>query len=351
MNKHSRDDLKQMQALPLGSKIAMTKRRIREWYEHWNGQVYVSFSGGKDSTVLKHIVDSMYSDVPAVFVNTGLEYPEIQRFVREVKAGKWDCFNVDVEILRPEMRFDQVIQKYGYPVASKAISRKVSDARKGIPYAMKYFENKAVDRYGNPSKFNCMKWKFLIDAPFPVSHKCCDVMKKKPFNLYENQSNRKPIIGTMAAESTLREKAWLKAGCNAFDSKKPKSQPLSFWTEQDILHYIRQYNVPYCPIYGEIRIKRRDGEAEGQINLIDYLGCYEPEDVLETTGCKRTGCMFCMFGCHLEREPNRFQRMKITHPKQYAYCIGGGEYVDGIWQPSKEGLGMGKVLDYIHVKY
>lgn len=351
MNKHSVDDLKQMQALPLESKIAMTKRRIREWYEHWNGQVYVSFSGGKDSTVLKHIVDSMYPDVPAVFVNTGLEYPEIQRFVREVKAGKWDCFNSDIEILRPEMRFDQVIQKYGYPVASKAISRKVSDAKKGISSAMKYFENTAVDWAGNHSKFNCPKWKFLIDAPFLVSHKCCDIMKKKPFKLYENQSNRKPIIGTMADESTLREKAWMKSGCNAFDSKKPKSQPLSFWTQQDILHYIKQFYVPYCPIYGEIRIKRRDGEAEGQINLIDYLGCYEPEDILETTDLDRTGCMFCAFGCHLEREPNRFQRMRVTHPKQYAYCIGGGEYADGIWQPSKEGLGMGKVLDYIHVKY
>jgi 3'-phosphoadenosine 5'-phosphosulfate sulfotransferase (PAPS reductase)/FAD synthetase len=93
-NKHTKGDLQQMQAVPLAGKILMTKRR--EWYDHFDGQVYISFSGGKDSTVLKHIVDSMYSDVPAVFVNTGLEYPEIQRFVREVKAGKYDCFNPDV---------------------------------------------------------------------------------------------------------------------------------------------------------------------------------------------------------------------------------------------------------------
>lgn len=218
-SKHTVGDLRQLQALPLRLKIPLTRQRIRDWYEHWDGQVYVSFSGGKDSTVLKHIVDSMYSDVPAVFVNTGLEYPEIQRFVREVKAGKYDCFNSDVEILRPEMRFDEVIKKYGYPVASKAISKKVSDARKGVPYAMKYFDNTAVDHFGNISKFNCPKWKFLIDAPFPVSNKCCDVMKKGPCKVYEKQSNRKPIIGTMAAESTLREKAWLSNGCNAFESK------------------------------------------------------------------------------------------------------------------------------------
>ena len=90
---------------------------------------------------------------------------------------------------------------------------------------------------------------------------------------------------------------------------------------------------------------------EGQLNIIDYLGCYEPEDTLETTGCDRTGCIFCMFGCHLEKEPNRFQRLKETHPRQYQYCIGGGEMVDGKLQPNKEGLGLGKVLDYIGVKY
>lgn len=333
MNRHGKDDLRQMQSLPLESKILMTQRRIRDWVDYWNGDVYVSFSGGKDSTVLKHIVDSMYSDVPAVFVNTGLEYPEIQQFVKDVKAGKYDCFNPDVDILRPEMRFDEVLKKYGYPVASKRVAGYVETARRNPnSKRAKWIRGEEWTKFATGGK-----WAFLIDAPFPVSAKCCDVMKHKPVNQYTKQTGRKAIIGTMAAESPNREQAWLANGCNAFEAKTPTSKPLSFWTEQDVLHYIKQFNVPYCPVYGDIRIKRNPEVPDNQINLIDYLECYEPRDTLETTGCTRTGCMFCMFGCHLEKEPNRFQQMKTTHPKQYEYCM--------------DKLGLKKVLEYIGVPY
>ena len=192
-SKHTVGDLRQLQSLPLRLKIMLTRQRIRDWYEHWDGQVYVSFSGGKDSTVLKHIVDSMYSDVPAVFVNTGLEYPEIQRFVRGVKAGKWDCFNSDVEILRPEMRFDEVIKKYGYPVASKRVAGYVETARRHPDsIRAKLLRGEEWTKFVTGGK-----WAFLIDAPFPVSAKCCAVMKHKPINQYEKQTGRTAIIGTM----------------------------------------------------------------------------------------------------------------------------------------------------------
>ena len=111
------------------------------------------------------------------------------------------------------------------------------------------------------------------------------------------------------------------------------------------------YNVPICSIYGDIIKKQPEDALEGQMDFSDISNKYEETEILETTGAKRTGCMFCMFGCHLEKEPNRFQRMKITHPRQYEYCIKGGQMVDGMWQPSKEGLGLGYVLDYIGVKY
>lgn len=393
MNAHNAEDLAQMQALPLEAKIIMTKQRIKAWYQAWkrfeicddktgktrfvtidtrngelpelkenewiveavDGQVYVSVSG-IDSTVLKHIVDSMYDNVPAVFVNTGLEYPEIQKFWQDVKKGKHSCFNPNVEIIRPEMRFDEVVKKYGYPIVSKEVSNAIYGARhskgtgKTKSIRLKRLRGELLAPDGSKSRYNCEKWGFLLNAPFEAHDACCNVMKKKPAKKYAKQTGRKPFIGTMASESRLRQQKWVKFGCNAFDQKEPTSQPLSFWTKQDVLHYVQNYNVPYCSVYGDIVIDLSD-ENPSQMSIIDLLGDYESGDRLKTTGCDRTGCIFCMFGCHLEKAPNRFQRLKQTHPRQYEYCIGGGEYVDGVWQPNKEGLGLGKVLDYLGVKY
>ena len=341
MNKHAPHDLRQMQSLPLEAKIIMTQQRIRQWYDHWDGMVYVSFSGGKDSTVLKHIVDNTPGvyDVPAAFVNTGLEYPEIQKFAMS---------QPNVITVRPEMRFDEVLRKYGFPVASKRVSAYVETAKRH-PDSMraKWIRGEEWTKFVTGGK-----WAFLIDAPFSVSAKCCDIMKKAPIKKYVKETGRKAIIGTLACESPNREQAWRVNGCNAFDAKIPTSQPLSFWTEQYILRYLKKYAVPYCSVYGDIVTEDVFGnEYDVSPELMDFMEELGHIDELHTTGCNRTGCIFCMFGCHLEKEPNRFQRLKQTHPRQYEYCIGGGEMVDGKWKPNKEGLGLGKVLDYIGVKY
>ena len=118
--KRTKEDLRELQALPLDLKILKTKNRIKEWYNYFGGQVYVSFSGGKDSTVLLHIARELYPDIEAVFVNTGLEYPEIQKFVKTFD---------NVTILRPKMRFDEMIKKYGYPIISKDISMTIHYAK------------------------------------------------------------------------------------------------------------------------------------------------------------------------------------------------------------------------------
>lgn len=112
--------LYQLQALPLDAKILMTQQRIREWYNYWNGDVCISFSGGKDSTVLTHLVHDLYPDVPLVFANTGLEYPEIQAFARKMGA----------EFVRPKMMFSEVISTYGYPIISKENAEAIHYARK-----------------------------------------------------------------------------------------------------------------------------------------------------------------------------------------------------------------------------
>lgn len=156
-------------------------------------------------------------------------------------------------------------------------------------------------------------------------------MKKAPAISYETETGRKPLLGTLACESQLRSLSWVEHGCNAFDMDRPSSKPLSFWTDNDILEYLYKYGVPYCSVYGKIYLDHRTNKY-----------C--------TSGYSRTGCVFCGFGCHMQN-PNSFQRLAKSHPKLYNYCIHGGEYVNGTWKPTKEGLGMGHVLDYIGVSY
>ena len=188
-------------------------------------------------------------------------------------------------------------------------------------------------------KYDKSKYLFMLSAPFEISNKCCNVMKKAPAHKYQKETNRHPIIATLATESRLRTENWLKQGCNAFNAKEPTSKPLSFWTEQDILNYIRLYNVKICSVYGDIIPDYSDSDnLDGQLDIAD-LGLIEDNRKYKLTGCSRTGCMFCGFGCHLEKSPNRFERMKTTHPKQYDY----------IMRPKEQGgLGYKEVIDWIN---
>jgi len=118
---HDAKRLLELQALPLERKIQISQARIIEWYKHYDGKVVVSFSGGKDSTVLLHMVRQLYPGVKAVFSNTGLEYASIQRHVKTFD---------NVDIIVPPMRFDQVISMYGYPLISKEVAEAIYYARR-----------------------------------------------------------------------------------------------------------------------------------------------------------------------------------------------------------------------------
>jgi len=218
------------------------------------------------------------------------------------------------------------------------------------------------DSSGN-RMFNKKKWLPIAEyLPVAITHKCCDVMKKSPMGKYSRQSKRHPIIGTMATESRMRKQAWIRHGCNAFEGSHKSSQPLSFWTEQDVLTYIKQFEIPICSVYGDINIVNSRGE------IVVPDGGFMPEGCkFKCSGCDRTGCVFCAFGFHSEKGETRFQRLAKTHPRQYEYCIGGGQWVDNpvydptasmepdemgwvnwnpkqVWVPSKEGLGFGEVF-------
>ena len=123
MNKHDAGELSDLQALPLEEKINLSMRRIVDWSDHFRGNIFVSFSGGKDSTVLLDLVRETLCDdsIPAVFANTGLEYAQIQRFVRDTP---------NAEIVHPRMRFDEVISTYGYPIISKEVAEAIYYARR-----------------------------------------------------------------------------------------------------------------------------------------------------------------------------------------------------------------------------
>lgn len=319
----------QRKFLPYEEKVKLAIRRIREWEEFWDGMVYVSYSGGLDSTVLLALVRmTLGKEVPAVFCNTGLEYPEIVRFARKAKEhGAY-------KEIRPEKNFRQVILEEGYPVISKENAGKIRKLRHGnlSPRYRNYLlHGDERGKYGMLPK----KWQKYIYAPFEISDKCCDVMKKKPFNKYVKETGCYPMMGITQDESFRRANQYSRTGCNVYDGTTIKSQPLGPWTKQDVLRFAYEhmgkeivlldgssYIFNICSVYGKI-----EKDAQGIFHL---------------TGEQRTGCMYCAFGVTEEKEPNRFQRMQSSHPKYYGFCM----------KPVAEGgLGMKEVLSYMDVPY
>lgn len=299
-------EFSQRKYLPYEAKLALSARRIQDWNDYYGGNVYISFSGGLDSTVLVHMVEKVLGKkVPKVFVDTGLEFPQIREFVH----------SFDVEVLYPECSFRDVILDRGYPLVSKEVAAKIRKLRHG----------NLSDRYRNylmhgddRGKLGKLpdRWKFLIEAPFDTSEECCIITKERPLDRYARRTGRVPFVGITQDEGMMRQRQYNRTGCNAYHAKQPKSQPLGFWTRQNILRYVVENRLRYSAAYGDIVCER---------------GSYR------TTGEQRTGCMYCAMGCHLEKTPNRYQRLREKDLKTYRYVMA---------PVSAGGLGFDYVLNY-----
>lgn len=248
----------------------------------------------------------------------------------------------------------------------------------------------------NRSQFACTKYQFFLDADVEISNKCCTCMKKEPAHRYSKQTGRMPITAQMASESRLRAQQWIINGCNGFDMKKPVSNPMAIWTEQDVLMFIklewknwddaisrvnmsvhnreqklerrraRKYikrnpvRFQLNPMYGDIVYDYDDGEnIENQMTLADLdasLGIFDMKTPpLKTTKLKRTGCSLCGFGAHMKGD-NRFLLLKESHPSVYKYAFRDWEE-DQFWIDKEsgetrcitiKGLGYKKVIDWIN---
>lgn len=285
----------------LDKKVERSKTIIKRFYEALDGKVYISDSGGKDSLVMRSLVRSLYPNIKAVHVAVPRD-PDTVKYVRTIPK---------LNLLVPEYSYEEIVKKYGYPVVSKEVSKNISryrSSRKRGDTGMMHYRltgEHPDGRTGLMMGVIPQKWQFLVDAPFKISDMCCDVEKKRPLEKYEKEHGTKPFIGILGGESDRRMRKYREFGCTIMKKGKEKCMPLSHWTESDIWKYIKLNNLEYSPIYDK-------GES-------------------------RTGCVGCMFGCHLESPPNRFQRLYHRWPKLYDYYINR--------------VGLGEVMDFVGIDY
>lgn len=348
---HDSEQLKILQSLPLKNKIQISQTRLIEYYKKNNGRCSVSFSGGKDSTVLAYLSAQVCQllgyRLTLWFSDTGLEYPELREHVKnysewlkvrfpdieiELFTDYPEIWEMDEKIGKRKWRrisFNEIIHNYGYPIISKETSGVIDKSRNAIQKgnedscAIKQLNNEK--RYENQKFiYDHKKYKFLLDAPFEISNMCCEIMKKRPAHRFTREMGLKPIIGTMASESRLRRSQWLREGCNSYSKKNPYSKPISFWTEQDVFQFVLDNDIPIPSIYGEIK---QDEKGKHY-----------------TTGVNRTGCCFCLYGIHLEKSSNRMELLSESHPNIYDFCM------RGTWTGYNEvsdGLGYWFIFEYL----
>ena len=252
---------------------------------------YISFSGGKDSTVLHELVDMALpgNKMPRVYMNTGIEYQLILDFVKE-KAAKDDRF----QIIKPQVPIKQTLEKYGYPFKSKEHSEYLGIyQRNGMTATPKRYVYPAESRksFGCPK---CLKYQFNEDFNIKVSDKCCEKMKEEPLKKWQIENNKPyKMLGLMREEGGRRNRS----GCLAFTKNKLTAfQPLTVVTKEWENWFIEKYGIELSPIY------------------------------LPPYNFERTGCKCCPMAINLQEQLDILEKYLPNERKQ---C-------EAIWKPIYE---------------
>ncbi len=341
--------------MPFKDKVLWAKTKIKEFFqscEEFNktnpripiSEITISFSGGKDSTVLFHLVNEVHKEIKSKFYlvpayAAEITFPSTIKFIKEtVDNFRKDNSKIkELLMVPPKMPWNEILNQKGYPIFSKQISLQLNRIRNAktktnlVKWAFGIFsDNKGTAKYKLsknrlflldnhmiiqwPKINNELKQYFTkYDNYYFYSEKCCDFVKGGL-----KHDKRPSFIGTMANESEMRKKSWIENGCNITNKRIMKSRPLSIWTEKDVWNYIKEFNLEVNPAYG-----------------------YNKNEDEQNLRFTRLGCTSCPFGSHIENKinerlsksnkdlifQNRFEKLKEFYPTLYtSQVISTGMY-------------------------
>lgn len=332
MNKNDRiahyDEL--INHMNLKDKITYSKSKIKEFLffclDQGKNEFLVSFSGGKDSTLLLNLIVETIKENADDFKNVSIvpayameiTFPETIKFIKETinELQKQYSFVKNLLLVPPKKPWKDILNIYGFPIFSKQISVQLNRIKYACSHTGIIDWSLGIKK---SAKFALSKKRlFLLDKDmnfyidengnkqhYYFSEKCCDYVKGGL-----KHDKRPAFIGTMASESTLRKTSWINFGCNILNNKELKSRPLSIWNADNVWEYYKKTKSKINPCY------QFDGEKPRLFN--------------------RLGCSACPFGSHLEKHlkdnyniKNRFEKLKEFNENLYISQVKktGMEYI------------------------
>jgi len=268
----------------LFDRLEAIKKYINEFEEE---NFYISFSGGKDSTLLHYLVDEAIpgNRIPRVFINTGIEYKLVSDFVHELMVD--DKRFVEI---KPSVPIKSMLDKYGYPFKSKEHSKKLELYQRGsnCEWLKNYLDDERKSRFKCPK---ILKYQFNKDFKLHISDKCCQKLKKQPAAKWEKDNNKSIVMTGMRIEEGGQR---ISLSCIVVKNEKLiKFHPLATITDDWENWYIKTRNIKLCDLY------------------------YPPFEF------KRTGCKGCPFSLDLQEQ---LSTMELYLPNEAKQC-------EVIWKP------------------